>query len=143
MPTEEMIMAMREAPVGDDVYGEDPMVNAFEREITYLTGKEAALFCVSATMANALAVRSLLDGSPPHSIICDARAHVYRWEAGNVALLSQASTIPTHAKNGLYVTGEEIEAEAWEKGDVHSAPTRVVSLENTVNGVIMPLEEMA
>lgn len=106
-----------------------------------LTGHEAALFCASGTMTNQLALRTHLV-TPPHSVVCDSRAHVFLWEAGGIAVHSRASVSPVIASNGVHVTSEEIEANLLGE-DIYSAPTRVVSLENTLNGMIFPIEELA
>ena len=81
---------MAEAEVGDDVYGEDPTVNALEARTAELLGKEAALFVPSGTMANQIAIG--LHAGPGDELICDATAHVYRWEGGGIARLWGVTT---------------------------------------------------
>ena len=79
-PTEEMRAAMARAEVGDDVYGEDPTVLALEEKVAALFGKEAALFTPTGSMANVLAVRSLV--GPGEEVLCEASAHIARAELG-------------------------------------------------------------
>ncbi|RKP12194.1 pyridoxal phosphate-dependent transferase [Piptocephalis cylindrospora] len=152
-PTEAMIREMAKAEVGDDVYGEDPSVNALEDRVAQIMGKEKALFCASATMCNILSITSLLAipprslpstsfHGPPYSVACDYRSHLYLWEAGNLATFGHATTIPLRPRNGLYLNHEDIAQQVWRPGDVHVAPTRVISLENTLDGLIMPLKTM-
>ena len=90
------------------MYGEDETTLSFQKRVAQLTGKEAALFCTSGTMANQLAIRSWLQ-QPPYSILCDERAHVHQWETGGIAAHSQAQTIPVQPTNGLYLTWDDIE----------------------------------
>lgn len=116
-------------------------MNDLQDYMAEITGHEAALFCASGTMTNQLALRTHLV-TPPHSVVCDSRAHVFLWEAGGIAVHSRASVSPVIASNGVHVTSDEIEANLLGE-DIYSAPTRVVSLENTLNGMIFPLEEMA
>jgi threonine aldolase len=120
--------------VGDDVYREDPTVDKLEEYIASLTGHEAGLFCASTTMANQLALRSHLK-QPPHSILCDRRAHIYQYECGGAAYHSQAATTAIIPENNIHLTVEEIETNLVRE-DVHNAPTRVITLENTLNGMV-------
>ncbi|KAH9818038.1 pyridoxal phosphate-dependent transferase [Melampsora americana] len=128
-PTEDMFEFMKKASIGDDVYGEDPVTTHFQEKIAQLTGKEAALFCVSGTMTNQLAIRTWLT-QPPHSVLCDARAHIHNYEAGGIAFHSQATTIPVTPSNGHTITLEDIK------------PLMLVCLENTIRGLIHPQEEI-
>src|ERR1700738_3660136 len=89
-PTPEMRRAMAEAEVGDDVYAEDPTVNALEHMTAELLGKEAALFVPSGTMANQIAVG--IHTQPGDELLCDPTAHVYVWECGGVARNSGVTT---------------------------------------------------
>lgn len=128
--------------VGDSVYKEDPQTLELERRMCELTGKPAALFCASGTMSNQVGLRAHLF-QPPHSIICDYRAHVYLHEAGGLATLSQAMVHPVIPANGNYLTVEDIEENfTASDGDIHAAPTKVISLENTLHGIVMPLDEI-
>ncbi|CAN6666655.1 low specificity L-threonine aldolase [Trichomonascus vanleenenianus] len=136
-----MIKAMTEATLGDSVYGEDETTLEFERRITELTGKEAALYVVSGTLSNQIGIRTHLH-QPPHSVLCDYRAHIYSAEAAGLAILSQAMVTPVRPKNGTYLTLEDIKSHVILGEDIHTAPTKIVSLENTLGGVIMPIEEI-
>src|SRR5271163_1975286 len=102
-----MMTAIANATVGDSVYGEDETTNALEAKIASLAGKEAAMFVPSGTMSNQIALRTHLY-QPPHSILCDYRAHVYTAEAGGLAILSQAMVTPVHPANGVYLTVEDV-----------------------------------
>ncbi|SCV74933.1 BQ2448_7962 [Microbotryum intermedium] len=141
IPTDEMFDLMKEASRGDDVYGEDQATNDLQDRVAKLAGKEAGLFCVSGTMTNQLAIRSHLT-QPPHSIILDARAHVHLYEAGGVAFHSQASSHAVPPSNGHHLTLEEVMNNAVFGQDIHSAPTRLVALENTLSGMVFPQEEI-
>ncbi|KAL2817652.1 pyridoxal phosphate-dependent transferase [Aspergillus granulosus] len=140
-PTPSMLAAMTSASFGDDVYTEDHTTNEFQSEIARLTGKEDALFMLSGTMGNQIGIRIHL-ASPPHSVLCDYRAHVYAEEGSGLAVLSQAMVTPVHPANGLYLTREDVERWIVLGEDIHIAPTRVISLELTIGGVVTPIEEI-
>lgn len=143
VPTRSMMeTAWSNATFGDSVYKEDAITLQLEQKMCHLTGKEAALFCVSGTLSNQIGLRANLV-QPPYSILCDYRAHVFIHEAGGLATLSQAMVHPVHPANGNYLTLEDIE-EHWtpDDGDIHGAPTKVISLENTLHGIITPIEEI-
>lgn len=91
-------------------------------------------------MTNQLGLRVHLN-QPPHSVVCDARSHVHLWEAGGIAFHSRASVSPVICSNGVHVTATEIEGNLIDE-DLHTAPTRVVSLENTLSGMVMPLKDI-
>lgn len=128
-PTPAMREAMAEAPVGDDVYGEDPTVNALQERAAALLGKSFALFVPSGTMANQLSVRA--QTKPGDEVILDSRAHIVRYEQGAAAALSgvQLYTIPT--ERGL-LAPEQVQAAIRPK-DPHTLPTGLICLENTHN----------
>ncbi|KAF2705064.1 hypothetical protein K504DRAFT_471963 [Pleomassaria siparia CBS 279.74] len=140
-PTASMLAAIANCTLLDDVFMEDPTTLSLERFIADLTGKEDAVLVLSGTMGNQVALRSHL-AAPPQAVVCDRRAHIIQYEAGGVASLSQAMVTPIDAKNGSYITLEEIQEYAVISDDVHACPTRVVSLENTLGGTIMPLSEV-
>ncbi|ODQ77537.1 hypothetical protein BABINDRAFT_67290 [Babjeviella inositovora NRRL Y-12698] len=128
--------------LGDAVYNEDQTTLALEAKVAAITGKESGLFAVSGTLSNQIAIRTHLL-QPPHSVLCDHRSHIYIDEAGGLATLSQAMVSPVRPTNGIYVTLEDlIENYIPDHGDIHLAPTKVVSLENTCNGIVMPLDEI-
>ncbi|KAF2400392.1 threonine aldolase [Trichodelitschia bisporula] len=139
-PTASMLSAIAETTLGDDVFHEDATTANLEAHIADLTGHEAGLLVMSGTMGNQIALRTHL-GGPPHSVLCDARSHVLCYEAGGAASLCGALVVGVEPKNGMWLTLEEIRDKAVLDGDVHGCPTRVVSLENTLNGVPMPLGE--
>ncbi|KAG0050990.1 Threonine aldolase [Gryganskiella cystojenkinii] len=140
-PTPEMFAAMMKSSLGDDVYNEDDSVKKLERYVATICGHEAALFCASGTMSNQLALRTHLN-NPPQSAMVDIRSHVFNYEAGGISFHSQAAVYPVMPSNGKYLTAEDVAARLILDVDVHYAPTRVVSLENTLNGTVMPLEEI-
>lgn len=142
VPTQKMLASALEATIGDSVYKEDQDCLDLEDKVARLTGKESALFCCSGTMSNQIGLRAHLH-QPPHRILCDYRGHVYAHEAGGLATLSQAMVTPVIPSNGLYLTLEDIlDNFIPDDGDIHMAPTKVISLENTLHGIIMPYEEI-
>jgi threonine aldolase len=141
-PTQSMGLAMAHAAGGDNVYNDDLTTNAFEASVAALLGKEAGLFVPSGTMSNQLCLRTWLM-QPPFSIVCDQRGHIHQYEAGGCAFHSGAAVEPVIPSNGLYLTWKDIESRIVPDDDnTHHAPTRIVSLENTINGVIVPQEEI-
>ncbi|KAF9435619.1 Threonine aldolase [Entomortierella beljakovae] len=144
-PTDEMFVAiMQKASRGDDVYEEDHATRSLEAHVANITGHEAGLFCASGTMTNQLAFRASLL-VPPASILCDSRSHVYRYEAGGLASHSNLTVYPVQplVNNGHHLTVQDLEREfIVDDGDVHMAPTRLISLENTLDGTVMPLQEI-
>jgi threonine aldolase len=140
-PTASMLNAIAQCTLLDDVFMEDPTTLDLERFIAELTGKEDAVFVLSGTMGNQVALRTHLT-APPQAVLADRRGHIIQYEAGGVASLSQAMTQPIDAKNKKYITLEEVKEYAVISDDVHACPTRVISLENTLNGTIMPLSEV-
>ncbi len=89
-PTPAMRAAMAQAPVGDDVYGEDPTVTALEAQVAALLGHEAGLFCPTGSLANMLGVRQLVGVG--QELLCDSLAHVVRAELGGHAAFGQVTT---------------------------------------------------
>ncbi|CAG8628680.1 3807_t:CDS:2 [Cetraspora pellucida] len=140
-PTQQMFEAMIKASKGVDVYGEDESTNDLESYLAKLTGHEAALFTVSGTMANQLALLSHLS-YPPFSIICDYRSHSYAHESGGISFHSRASVTPLIPINKTHITLSEIQSSIIPDTDIHYAPTRVISLENTLGGLIFPIDEL-
>lgn len=140
-PTMSMLKAIQNCSLLDDVTMEDTTTMSLESFIADLTGKEDALLVLSGTMGNQVALRAHLT-APPHAILCDRRGHITQYEAGGVATLSQAMVQPLDPKNNTYLTLEEIQKYAVISDDVHACPTRIIHLENTLNGAIMPLSEM-
>jgi threonine aldolase len=140
-PTPGMKEAMFAAPLGDDVFGEDPTVNALEEKIATLFGMEAALFCPSGTMTNQIAIR--LHTGPQKEVICHQYSHVYLYEGGGIMANSLASVKLLSGELGK-ITASQIR-ESINPDDVHAPETSLVSLENTMNkggGSIYTLEEV-
>ncbi|CCH42632.1 Low specificity L-threonine aldolase [Wickerhamomyces ciferrii] len=141
-PTKSMIEAVATASIGDAVYNEDDDTIDLEEKVANIAGKEAGLFCVSGTLSNQIALRTHLY-QPPYSIICDYRAHIYCSEAAGIAMLSNAMVSPVIPSNGDYLTLEDIKKRFIpDDGSVLGAPTKLISLENTLHGVVYPLEEL-
>ncbi|TAQ87890.1 hypothetical protein B7494_g3780 [Chlorociboria aeruginascens] len=137
-PTASMLAAITATTLMDDVWYEDPTTISLESYMAERTQHEASLFVLSGTMGNQLAIRSHLT-QPPHSVLCDHRAHILTYEAGGIATLSSALVNGIVPSNGSYLTLEDIKKHVIISDDVHSCPTRVISLENTLGGTIMPL----
>ncbi len=129
-PTQAMQEAMWSAPVGDDVFGDDPTVNALEEKAARLFGMEAALFCPSGTMTNQLAIR--VHTQPGSDVICDKLSHIYLYEGGGIMLNSFSSVKLLDGDRGR-LTAEQVAGAISPEHDVHSTVTRLVSLENTMN----------
>ncbi|EXJ57014.1 threonine aldolase [Cladophialophora yegresii CBS 114405] len=140
-PTASMLEAIMYTTLQDDVMVEDPTTNNLESYIAELAGHEAALLVMSGTMGNQVALRTHLT-APPHSVLCDIRSHIYNYEAGGVSSLSSAMILPIRPRNGHHLTLEDVKEHAIVSSDVHACPTRVISLENTLDGMIMPLAEV-
>ncbi|HKN88418.1 MAG TPA: low-specificity L-threonine aldolase [Nitrospiraceae bacterium] len=137
-PSQAMRDVMACAPVGDDVYGEDPTVNRLQDMLARLLGKTAALFVPSGTMANQLSIRG--QTQPGQEVIVESTAHVVRYEQGAAAALSGVQLHWVRGERGL-LTAEQIEAAIRPK-DPHTIPTALICLENTHNsggGAIYPL----
>lgn len=137
-PTPEMRRAMAEAPVGDDVYGEDPTVNRLQEEAARRFGKEAGLFVASGTMGNLVAV--LAHCGRGDEVILGDRAHTFLYEAGGIAALGgvHPHTLPVQPDGTLQL--DQIR-DAIRPDNVHMPPTRLIALENTqgtVGGIPVP-----
>ena len=128
-PTEEMLEAMRRAPVGDDVYGEDPTVKALEELAAARMGKEAALFVPSGTMGNTCAL--LAHTHAGEEMVAEELAHIYNWEAGVYANLAGLSLRPVKGEHGVF-TAAQLEA-VLRPDNPHFARQTLVCLENTHN----------
>lgn len=128
-PTTEMLEAMMQAKVGDDVYGEDETVTVLEHKLAELFGKEAGLFCPSGTMTNQIAVKCFTN--PMDEVIMDEKSHVYRYEGGGIAFNSSASVCLLNGERGI-LTPELIEPNINPE-NVHNPVSSLVVLENTVN----------
>ncbi len=139
-PSQAMRTAMAEAEVGDDVYGDDPTVNALEREVAELLGYEAGLFTPSGSMANQLGLRLLV--KPGEELVCDRAAHVVRAELGAAAVFSGITTRTWDAPAGL-LDPADVEAIITPNAGPHLVSTTAIAIENTHNfggGTVQPLE---
>lgn len=128
-PTPEMLQAMMQAEVGDDVFGEDPTVNALEAKAADIFGKEAAMYCPSGTMTNQIALK--VHTQPLDEVICDEYSHIYQYEVGGYAYNSGIGINLIKGTNGK-ITAEQVEAAI--KADFDWLPkSSLVVLENTAN----------
>lgn len=140
-PTPGMLRAMTAAPVGDDVFGDDPTVNKLQAEVARLLGKEAGLFLPSGTMANQIAVNCLT--RPSDEVILDRESHIFRYEVAASAVISGVQFCALDGKRGV-MSSDQIE-EAIRHRDIHQPRTALLCLENTHNragGVVYPLDEI-
>lgn len=128
-PSAGMLAAMNNALVGDDVFQEDPTVNSLEQIGAAMFGKEAAIFCPSGTMTNQIAIK--LHTQPGEEVICEAESHVYIYEGGGIAFNSGCQVKTIMGDRGR-IKAAQIE-NCINPDDVHKAPTRLVSLEDTCN----------
>lgn len=129
-PTPEMLTAMLQAEVGDDVFKEDATVNALEEKVAKLFRKEAALFFPSGTMANQTAIK--LHTNPGDQLICDKYSHIYNYEGGGVSFNSGVSCKLLDGDRGM-VTAEQVVRAINPPDFYHSPLTTLVSIENTTN----------
>ncbi len=124
-----MLDAMFKAPVGDDVFGEDPSVNQLEAMAADMFGMEAAIFCPSGTMTNQVAIKC--HTRPGDEVVCDKISHVYIYEGGGIAFNSGCQVKPIEGDRGR-INADQVIA-AINADDPHKARTSLVSLENTAN----------
>lgn len=142
LPTPGMLEAMMRAPVGDDVFGEDPSVNKLEQRMAALFGMESALYCPTGTMSNQIAIKT--HTLPGDEVICDQNAHVFVYEGGGIAFNSGAQARTLAGDLGR-INAQQV-LEAINPDDVHRARTSLVCLENTSNrggGSCYELEEIS
>lgn len=140
-PTPEMRAMMLEAAVGDDVYGEDPTVNALQQEAAELLGFEAGLYVPSGTMANQMAIAAHTGRGM--EVICTEGAHIYEYELGMMATFS--GVVPRFVRAPLGVPDPEDIRKAV-RHSIHQSPTGLIALENTHNvagGTVVGLDVMA
>lgn len=128
-PTAGMQAAMQGAAVGDDVFGEDPSVNELELYAAGLFGMEAAVFCPSGTMTNQIAIKC--HTQPSDEIICERQSHIYQYEGGGIASNAGCQVKLIDGDRGRMTAAQVVAA--INPDDLHKAPTRLVSLENTSN----------
>ncbi len=134
-PTPAMRAAMMAAPLGDDVFGDDPTVNALQERIAAITGKEAALFMPSGTQSNLCGI--LAHCGRGDEYLVGQLAHTYRYEGGGAAVFGSVQPQPLAQDAGGRMALADIAA-AIKPDDPHFARTRLLCLENTWNGHVMP-----
>lgn len=134
-PTAAMRQAMLEAPLGDDVFGDDPSVNALQSQIAEMLGFEAALFVPTGTQSNFCAILAHCQRGDEY--IVGQLAHCYRWEGGGAAVFGSVQPQPLEHQPDGSLALEDIEA-AIKPDDAHFARTRLLALENTIGGKLLP-----
>ena len=139
-PTSGMREAMLEAVTGDDVYGEDPTVRQLEQRLAAQLGLQAGLFVPSGTMSNLLALMSHCERGDEY--IAGQLAHVYKYEAGGAAVLGSIQPQPVEMEPDGSLDLARVAA-AIKPDDFHFARTRLLTLENTMNGKVLPLAYLA
>lgn len=142
LPTPAMKAAMFDAEVGDDVFGQDPSINALQDKAAALFGMEGALFCPSGTMTNQIAFK--VSTQPMEMAILDTTAHPYRYEGGGLAFTSGLTAGLLEGKRGIF-TAEQVVARLNPIDDPHQPPASIVSIENTCNkggGAVYPYAEI-
>ncbi|MGP9767011.1 low-specificity L-threonine aldolase [Halomonas sp. AOP13-D3-9] len=136
-PSPAMKDAMLTAPVGDDVWGDDPTVNAFQEHLAAQTGKEAALLFPSGTQSNLVALMAHCERGDEY--IVGQSAHTYRYEGGGAAVLGSIQPQPIENAADGTLPLEKISA-AIKADDFHFARTKLLALENTIGGKVLPAE---
>lgn len=129
-PTKAMREYMATAPVGDDVFNEDPSVNQLEQYAAELFNKEAALFCASGTQTNQIAI--MAHTTPGGEVICHDESHIYKYEGGGIARNSQCSMKLLKGKHGK-INASDLQYSVNNPEDVHLPLTQLVSIEDTAN----------
>lgn len=138
VPTDNMLKAMQTSPIGDDVYDDDPTAKELEDLAAKTTGKEAALFCPSGTMANQLAI--MTHTRRGDEIIAHHDSHIIIHEVGAASVISQ---VGYSAISSDYITAEDVK-KAIRPDDIHAPSTGLLCLENALgNGTVIPLDIMA
>lgn len=142
-PSPEMRAAIAQAPVGDDVYSDDPTVNSLEERVAALFGKEAAVFTPSGSLANQLAIRMLV--APGEELICETNSHIARAELGAAAVFSGITTRTWLAQRGLLKAADAMDLAKPDSGP-YLVSTTAIAVENTHNfggGTVQPIGEIA
>ncbi|MDO9259022.1 low-specificity L-threonine aldolase [Polaromonas sp. YR568] len=136
-PTPAMRAAMQAAPLGDDVFADDPSVNALQEKIAGLLGFEAALFVPTGTQSNLCAILSHCQRGDEY--IVGQMAHCYRWEGGGAAVFGSVQPQPLNHESDGTLALADIEA-AIKPDDAHFARTKLLALENTLGGKLLPFD---
>jgi threonine aldolase len=145
-PSEEMRAVMAAAPVGDDVFGDDPTVIRLEERVAELLGKEAAVYVPSGTMANQIALR--VHTRHGDRVVMDGESHIRVHESGAPAALAGVTIVPVQGVHGIFTPDQVIDAAPGPSPDFPPGlfdPTTLVTMENTHNeagGTVWPLESM-
>lgn len=139
-PTAAMLDAMTRAATGDDVYGEDPTVNQLEAELAGRLGFAAALFVPTGTMSNLLGLMAHCERGDEY--IVGQQAHTYKYEGGGAAVLGSIQPQPLEVQADGSLNLADVAA-AIKPDDFHFARTRLLALENTMQGKVLPLEYLA
>jgi threonine aldolase len=139
-PSQAMRDAMANAEVGDDVYGDDPTVNELEQWAANETGFEAAMFTSSGTQANLLGLMAHCERGDEY--LCGQQAHNYKYEAGGAAVLGSIQPQPIENNPDGSLDFKKLAA-AIKPDDSHFARTKLLSLENTINGKVLPMSYLA
>ena len=140
-PSKAMREAMANAEVGDDVFGEDPTVNALQEKCAELTGKEAALYVPSGCMANQLAIKA--QTNPGDEVMLEAESHILNYETAAPAFISGVQVLPVQCINGVF-PAEQVKKHIRPKA-YYFPKTALICVENTHNragGTIFPLDEI-
>lgn len=142
-PSQAMRDAMASAEVGDDVYGDDPTVNSLEERVAAMFGHEAGLFSPTGSLANQLAIRTLV--KPGEELLVETRSHIVRAELGAAATFSGITTRTWPSLDGS-LRAEDPLAIAHENAGPYLVSTKAIAVENTHNfggGTVQPIEEIA
>ena len=142
-PSDAMRAAMASAEVGDDVYGDDPTVNSLEERIAAMFGQEAGIFCPTGSLANQLAIRTLV--KPGEELLVETRSHIVRAELGAAATFSGITTRTWPSTDGLLKADDAL-AIAHENAGPYLVSTKAIAVENTHNfggGTVQPIDEIA
>lgn len=142
-PSDAMREAARDAPVGDDVYGEDPTINELEQRAADILGTEAALYVPSGTMGNQAAVRTHTERG--QELLCERDCHIFRWEVAGVAQHSQVQPRTLDGGDRGRITPEQVHESFVEASDHHGG-TGLLALENTHNakgGTALSVDDIA
>ena len=142
-PSAAMREAIASAPVGDDVYSDDPTVNSLEERVAAMFGKEAGLFAPTGSLTNQLAIRMLV--APGEELIAETNSHIVRAELGAAAVFSGITTRTFPAKNGLLKASDALEIARPDSGP-YLVSTTAIAVENTHNfggGTVQPISEIA
>ena len=128
-PSPAMMEAVKNAQVGDDVFGEDPSVNNLEAFAADMFGMESAVFCPSGTMTNQIAIKC--HTQPTEEVICERQSHIYQYEGGGIAYNSGCQVKLIDGNRGRITAGQVVAA--INPDDIHKAKSTLVSLENERN----------